>query len=127
MKNQKLILAFILMFSLLHKAKAQEPGVEKSNLQHVLLFDWVDNVDQSKKEEVLNLFKGLTEKIDGFEHININEIIDSSGNFDIVIIMEFANSESLEAYEKHADHVKISKMAPSLLNGFFAFDYQDKF
>ncbi|WP_350288083.1 Dabb family protein [uncultured Croceitalea sp.] len=127
MKNQRLILAFILMFGLLHKVKAQETSLEKSNLRHVLLFDWLDNVDESKKEEVLNLFKGLTEKIDGFEHININEIIDSSGDFDIVIIMEFVNSESLEAYEKHADHVKISKMAPSLLNGFFVFDFHGKF
>ena len=93
------------------------------HLQHVLLFKWADGHIVETKAKVLNLFKGLPEKIEGLVSFEIRDVISSSGDFDNILIFKFKSEDGLEEYEDHPDHLKVKELAPSLLSGFAAFDY----
>ncbi|NKI32754.1 Dabb family protein [Croceivirga thetidis] len=82
-------------------------GQESKALKHVLLFDWSEEATEIQKDEVLNLFYGLVAKVDGMHHTRVEKLIKSSEEFDVVIFMTFENETSLQAYEKHPDHIKI--------------------
>lgn len=124
MKLVKAICLFSLWVTLCGTITAQE---EPKPLKHVLLFDWKEDIEASKKEQVLELFRGLVDKVDGFNGLSIEDITKSSGNFDIVLILEFTSEEPLKAYELHPDHIKISEMAPPLLTSFSTFDFYGNF
>jgi len=99
----------------------QEPSDKL--FQHVLFFKWNDTVEETKKEEILNLFKGLPNKVDGFESVTINDITASSGEYNLIINLQFTSEEAVKVYEKHSDHIKISKIGPEVLSGFGFVDY----
>ena len=124
MKTLKTILSGLALVFVMNTLTAQE---ETTPLQHVLLFDWKDDAAIDQKEQVLALFKRLLDKINGYERITIEDVKKSSGNFDIVLILEFISMEALKAYEVHPDHVKISELAPPLLSGFLEFDFYGNF
>ena len=105
---------------------SQNNETEGNSLQHVLLFKWVDKVDLEAKNEVLTLFKNLPNKIEGFESTNVYKVDNSSGKFDIIIIMKFATQEALDVYQEHPDHNRVKEIAPSLLSGFGEVDYWEK-
>lgn len=102
--------------------KAQNSGTEKS-LYHVLLLNWSEEADSLSKAEVYTLFKGLPEKIDGFEHISFAPVIRSNQEFDEVVIMIFKNQAALDTYQTHPDHLRIKEIAIPLLNQLSKYDY----
>lgn len=124
MKPFKIFSVFALLILLSSKISAQ--GASKP-LQHVLLFDWKEDVEATQKEQILELFRGLVDKMEGFNTLSIKEVIKSSGNFDMVLILEFTSEDALKAYEVHPDHVKISEIAPPLLGDFSVFDFYGRF
>jgi hypothetical protein len=92
-------------------------------LHHVLLIKWAEDHDPGVKEEVLQLFYGLPDKIPGMTSFNMYPIEESSVDFDNVLIMLFSSEEALQAYQVHPDHELIKKIAPPLLSGFEEYDY----
>ncbi|WP_343485898.1 Dabb family protein [Allomuricauda sp. d1] len=122
MKNLTIYKAiFTLMFAF--GIQAQQSKAETKPLQHVLLFDWKENVEESQKSEIMTLFYGLVDKIDGMESLKAMDVVKSSGNYDVAIFMVFDNEEALKEYEKHPDHIRISETAPPLLASFGVFDF----
>ena len=115
------LILFILISSI---STAQE---KSTALQHVLLFDWKEQVEPAQREGILDLFRGLVAKVEGFEDLIIEDVTASSGPYDMVLILEFLSEGALAAYEEHPDHIKISEDAPPLLDGFLAFDFKGKF
>ena len=92
-------------------------------LQHVIMIKWEDNADEKVKNEVLTLFNNLPDKVDGFENLNVYDVIQSSGEFDIVIVMQFTSQEALDQYQVHPDHSRIKEIGIPLLSNFAEVDY----
>ncbi|MEJ2114373.1 MAG: Dabb family protein [Flavobacteriaceae bacterium] len=92
-------------------------------LQHVIMIKWADNADEKVKNEVLILFNNLPDKIDGFKSLNVHEVVQSSGEFDIVIVMQFTSQEALDQYQVHPDHSRIKEIGTPLLSNFAEVDY----
>jgi len=103
-------------------SQAQEIDSSKK-LYHVLLFQWADSLDVNSKAEIINLFKGLPAKVEGFEEIKIIDLTMSTDNFDTVIIQTFSSNNALEYYKNHADHQRILEIGPVLLERIGKFDY----
>ena len=112
---------FILLFTC-YLSQAQNAESPKK-LYHVLLFQWSDSLDVNAKAEIINLFKGLPAKVEGFEDIDIIDLTMSTDNFDTVIIQTFTSEDALENYKKHADHQRILEIGPTLLDRIGKFDY----
>ncbi|HMC01525.1 MAG TPA: Dabb family protein [Flavobacteriaceae bacterium] len=92
-------------------------------LQHVIMIKWADNADQAVINEVLFLFNNLPDKIDGFESLNVYDVLQSSGEFNIVIVMQFTSQEALDQYQVHPDHSRIKEIGTPLLSNFAEVDY----
>jgi hypothetical protein len=97
-----------------------------SLFHRVMLFNWVDTLDVSAQSEVIELFKGMPDKIDGFESIEVNETSKSNEGYDHVLILRFRTKKGLETYEKHPDHLRIQEIAPPLVSGFLLYEYWRK-
>jgi hypothetical protein len=117
------------------KALATEPNMElrlegvqnkapgEKLFHRVMLINWADTLDNSAKAEVINLFLGLPDKIDGFESFELNDLSKSTESFEQVMILRFTSDESVKTYENHTDHLRIQEISPPLLSGFSLFEY----
>lgn len=121
MKSFQSTLIIIILMMGFCKVQGQESYTQK--LYHVLLFNWIDQVDQNKKEEILNLLEKLPEKIEGLEELSTYNLISSTNEYETVVIMVFQSEEALEIYQKHPKHLKIKKKAKTLLVGMSKYDY----
>ena len=122
MKTIKTLTFLFILFFSYNQSQAQEIESPKK-LYHVLLFQWADNLDVNAKAEIINLFKGLPAKVEGFEEIKIIDLTMSTDNFDTVIIQTFSSNNALEYYKNHTDHQRILEIGPSLLEHIGKFDY----
>lgn len=115
-------LLFIVLLFIVHHSSAQSSEAPKK-YYHVLVVKWTDSLDTSLRTEVLNLFRGLPEKVDGFESVDIIDLAASSEGFDTIIIQEFVSDEAEKRYEQHPDHQRITEIGPQLVSGLSLFDY----
>ena len=92
-------------------------------LQHVIMIKWADNADRTTINEVLTIFQNLPDKIDGFERLDVHNVVQSSGEFEIVIVMQFTSQEALDQYQVHPDHSRIKDIGTPLLSNFAEVDY----
>ena len=73
--------------------------------RHVVMFTWADDVDPSHVETVstsLSTLPGLIPEIAAYDHgpdVGVNE-----GNFDYVVVADFASREDYLVYRDHPDH-----------------------
>ena len=104
------------------QANSQEESTSKT-LYHVLLIQWSEGHDSNIKAEIIELFKGLPSKIEGFENIDIVNLAVSTDKFDTIIIQEYVSEAALEQYQQHPDHLRIVEIAPSALSNLSKFDY----
>lgn len=121
MKTLKII-SFLILVSFATMSYAQDMAPLKQ-YHHVLLIKWADSLDVLAKEKVMTLFKELPSKIEGFNSVNIKDIVTSSDGFDTIFILRFNSKEAQESYQQHPDHEKISSLAPPLIAKFGEFDY----
>jgi len=56
-----------------------------------------DNLNENAKAEVLKLFKGLPDKMDGFQSIDIYDISESSEEYQTVFVLQF---ETVDAFKE---------------------------
>ena len=119
-KFQFLIVTLLLITT---TTMAQNNVPSEKVFHQIMLINWVDTLDNSAKTEVINLFSGLPDKIDGFESFEVNDLSKSSESFDQVMILRFTSDESVKTYEDHTDHLKIQEISSPLLSGFFLFEY----
>lgn len=97
-----------------------------SIFHRAMLFKWADTLDINAQSKILELFKGMPNKIDGFESIEINKISKSDEGFDHAFILKFKTKKGLETYEKYPDHLRIQELAPPLVRGFLLYEYWRK-
>ncbi len=104
------------------QANSQEESTSKT-LYHVLLIQWSEGYDSNIKAEIIELFKGLPSKVEGFDNIDILDLVISTEKFDTIIIQEYRSEEALQQYQEHPDHLRIAKIAPKVLSSMSKFDY----
>jgi hypothetical protein len=119
-KFQFLIVTLLLITT---TTMAQNNVPSEKVFHQIMLINWADTLDNSAKTEVINLFLGLPDKINGFESFEINDLSKSTERFEQVMILRFTSKESVKAYENHADHLRIQEISPPLLSGFSLFEY----
>jgi len=119
-KFQFLIVTLLLLTG---KTMAQNNEPSEKVFHRVMLVNWADTLDNSAKTEVINLFLGLPDKIDGFESIEIIDLSESTESFDQVMILRFTSDEGMKTYGNHVDHLRIQEISPPLISGFSLFEY----
>jgi len=122
-KFKNTIIILLLVFASRTLYSQTNDNSQDRRLQHVLMLKWADNVDEVVKTEVMTLFNNLPGKIEGFESLNVYDVLQSSGEFDIVIVMQFTTQDALDQYEVHPDHSRIKEIGPPLLSKFAEVDY----
>jgi len=74
--NLKTSIYFFVLALTASTLNAQDEELSDKYFQHVLFFKWNDTVNETKKEKILNLFKGLPPKVEGFEGVHrVNTIL----------------------------------------------------
>jgi len=116
------ILSLLILVVFSTSSFAQNTETPKQ-FHHVLLFKWTENLDISVKKEIMTLFKGLPSKIEGFNSINIEDMVMSSDGFETIFILRFDSKEAQDIYQEHPDHKRIQAIAPPLIAKFSEFDY----
>lgn len=95
-------------------------------VNRVSLVKYADAIDQDVKTEVLGLFKGMTEKIDGLEWVHIADLTQSSQGFEQAITLTFKTKAGLQAYEVHPDHLRIQELAGGIVADFASYEFWDR-
>lgn len=88
-----------------------------------MLFQWTENITEEAKAEVLDLFKGLPDQVDGFLEIQIIDLSMSTDGFNTLMILKFSSREAEKTYAEHPDHKRIQEIAPPLVSKFGMFEY----
>jgi hypothetical protein len=74
--------------------------------RHVVMFKWVDDIDPDHVAKVRDRFDSmpvLIEEIGAYSHGS--DVGVTEGNFDYVVVADFANVADFRAYRSHPDHV----------------------
>lgn len=94
--------------------------------RHVVMFNWNESVDVAHVQSVaqhLDALPGLIPEIKSYQHgpdAGVN-----AGNFDYVVVGDFANVEDYLVYRDHPDHQAfIANYIAGRLNSRSAIQYQ---
>ncbi len=115
------LIAVLLLITGTTMAQNNEPS--EKVFHRIMLINWADTLDNSAKTEVINLFLGLPDKIDGLESVEVNDLSKSTESFNQVIMLKFTSDSGFKTYENHADHLRIKEISPPLISGFSLFEY----
>lgn len=92
---------------------------------HNLLFQWKDSVDNTVKNKMLDLLKGIPDQIHGFESITFHELEPGVSTYNLLVIQKYTSKKAEEMYQTHPDHLKAKSMGPQLIQKMTEFDYWD--
>ena len=122
MKIARLIYSLLFLLCLQIPLLAQE-NQSQGDLFHVLLLQWNEKADSAQQAPILDLFRNLPSKIDGFEQAKFIKPIRANKDHELIIIMRFESQAALDVYQKHPDHLKIKELALPLLEDLTKYDY----
>ncbi|WP_411029258.1 Dabb family protein [Spongiimicrobium sp. 3-5] len=113
----------LIAFAQTSQMTAQDTSASDSLFVHALLYKWSDNLSLDKKNDFLNLFKGLPKKIDGLQNVGIMDVSSSKDGFDNLLVLRFTSIEALNRYQGHPDHHLIDSIGPTVLKQYNYFRY----
>lgn len=125
MQTKALYPLFLFFFIATNSLLAQEDLSESKNLYHALLIEWKEDAAQDDKNEVLEIFKNLPSKIDGFEAVSFKKLIRSNKGHSLLILMRFSDESALQVYQEHPEHLRIKKIGMPLIADLSKHDYWD--
>ena len=125
MKFRKSIFpTFILVFmSVVMTECSNDTTSTAKSFNRVLLFQWNTNASLAGRSEMIKLFKGLPEKIEGLNSFEISDIENSSDSFESILVLKFVSEDVVKNYESHEDHLRIAALGPELVSKFAVVDY----
>lgn len=92
-------------------------------IRHVVLWKFREN----EEENVQRFLSGLGELpalIPQILHLETGRSLRPEGEYDAILIADFASIEDLEAYKKHPAHLRVSALCKSIRTARQAFDYE---
>ncbi|WP_410495890.1 Dabb family protein [Cellulosilyticum sp. ST5] len=97
-------------------------------IKHIVAWNFKEEISQ---EENCNNAKKVKEELEGLkakikEIRTIEVIIEAlkSGSFDVILVSEFDSIETLQAYQIHEEHLRVSSFAGSVLRNRKCIDYE---
>ena len=94
--------------------------------RHVVMFEWVDGVDGVDIDAMAGALDSLVAKVpEVVSYLHGPDVGISEGNFDYVIVGEYASVEDYVAYRDHPEHQRIiAEMIKPLVAKRAAVQYQ---
>jgi antibiotic biosynthesis monooxygenase (ABM) superfamily enzyme len=97
-------------------------------IKHIVMWKLKDFAEGSGKEENARKIKEQLESLQGtipeIKHIEAGiNVINTDSSADVVLYSEFENMESLNAYQKHPEHVKIVQFVRNVCTERRVVDY----
>jgi hypothetical protein len=75
--------------------------------------------------ELAEGFGALPHLIPEIKSLQLGRDIDETdGNWDVVLIVDYENTEDLETYQQHPEHIKVVATVRRLTNGRTAIDFE---
>jgi hypothetical protein len=98
-------------------------------IKHIVMWklkEYAEGAD--KKQNALKmkeLLMGLNDKIDSIVHIEVGININrSEAAYDVVLYSEFSDSEGLNTYQKHEEHLKVAAFIKAVVQDRVVVDYE---
>ena len=98
-------------------------------IKHIVCWTLKENAEGCNKKENLQKVKlaleNLKDKISGILFLEVGENFDPSADaFDISLIIEFKNKESLKIYQEHPEHLNVIRFLRKVRNKRIVVDYE---
>ncbi len=97
-------------------------------VKHVVLFKFKSELPADQKAKKMSAIKealeGLRTKIKELGYIEVGINSNPSETYDLVLISEFTDWDSLKAYVVHPEHQKVSAMIREILETRACVDYE---
>ncbi len=98
-------------------------------LRHIVMWKFKDFADGALKTQNLHqtkvLFEALASRIPEIKSLEIGlNTIHSGSSYDIVLVSDFENLESLRAYQSHPEHIKVVDFLDRVQNSKVVVDYE---
>lgn len=100
-------------------------------IRHIVLWKYKEELDADERArlgaEAKQRLEALKEKIPGIIHLKVttSTLPTGSGNCDFLLDSAFVNTEALEFYQKHEEHVKAGAFVGSISTGRICVDYEE--
>jgi Stress responsive A/B Barrel Domain len=100
-------------------------GEGKSMIKHVVFFKFRPELKSHEREPLLRDLRALPDRIDFIRGFEVGtDLLGSPRSWDGVLIAEFDDLGSLEAYSRHADHVPIALRMKDACDAVGSVDYE---
>lgn len=116
------ILATLLLLVGISIDGAQLPAKNRTQVFHVLLFNWKPNTDKERIKEMDGYWTSLQKNIEGFESYEMNAL--ESGYYEHVVILVFNSNQAYEAYNNNSEHKLIQKLGSDIVSDFLSYSYR---
>ena len=94
-------------------------------VQHVLMLEFKDGIDNEAKINSLKAVEGLEDKIDGVEQIHSGEDFSGrGGNFTHSIIVTMRDRDVLAAYGPHPAHKEVQAVLGPIVEKLCVIDFE---
>lgn len=112
----------LLAMTTIVSGQEKSPNKESEPLTKLLLFKWKDNTSEEQKAEMVQLFEELVTEVEGFDHLEIEQLHYSS-RFETSFVLKFGSEEAEERYRSHPKHQLIADLGPKMIQDFEEFKY----
>ncbi len=73
-------------------------------ISHIVLLRLEDGLSRQQTEDFLTVARNLLGAIPGVRNLRVGSTLRDDGSHPLALVMDFENSEALEAYQVHPEH-----------------------
>jgi hypothetical protein len=97
-------------------------------IRHIVMFKMKESAEGAGREEnvqrVKSRLEALTGKIPEIRYFELGKnVIDSAAAYDLVLVSEFEDPESLVSYQRHPEHQKVFELVQKVCENRAVVDY----
>ena len=94
-------------------------------VQHIVMLEFNDGVDEDTKKNSLAAVEALKDKIDGIENIaSGKDFSGRAGNFTHAVIVTMRNKSVLAAYGPHPAHKEVQNILHPVVKTLWVVDFE---
>jgi hypothetical protein len=95
-------------------------------IRHVVMWRLATTDDAERAEQAATIkakLESLPPLVPQLQRLEVGVNALPSGDFDVVLISDFADEEALQGYQEHPEHVKVAAYIRSVVGGRAAVDF----
>lgn len=94
-------------------------------IMHIVMWKFKQENKQANMDKLRDMLLALDGVVPELKHVEIGQDVQQlDGNYDMVLVTEFASTEDMQSYKVHPEHVKISKFCKSIREDRVCVDYE---